>query len=215
MKDKKHDSAAGLVSSDEEVDWEGARRLGSALSGPVAWVAARSDSLQIGLVRAQQAKPMTARRRTGIIRVVHRLAALWLLPSGLGHSEAAAEEEAAMVAPRRATVAEDRRCRFASGLPGCGWSGDNNKTSDVLRRRRQIRPCAPCIGDPALAERLKGRPRVLCRYVLSGRGPLSYSDLVPRATPLPTSKHELALNTRATPVRPPEHRAGPAAWPWA
>lgn len=116
MKDKKHDSAAGLVSSDKEVNWEGAGRLGSALPGRVAWGAAGADSLQIGLVRAQQAKPMTARRKTGIIRVVHRLAALWLLPSGLGNSEeAAAEEEAAMVAPRRATVAEDRRCRFASG----------------------------------------------------------------------------------------------------
>jgi hypothetical protein len=92
------------------------------------------------------------------MRVVHRLAALWLLASDLGNSldsAAAAEEgEEDMVAPRRATVAVDRRCRWTSGLAICGWSGDNNKTSDVWRAPRQILRAVrallplPCIGDP-------------------------------------------------------------------
>lgn len=133
--------------------------------------AAELHSLQIGLVRAQQAKPMTARRKMGIIRVVHRLAALWLLASGLWNSLG----EAAMVAPRRATVEVDRRCRRASKLPICGWSGDkdnNNRTSDVWRAPRQILRvrALPCIGDHCLAERLNnGRARVGTEVRYQGR----------------------------------------------
>lgn len=61
----------------------------------------------------------------GIMRVVHRLAALWLLASGLGNCLDEAGE--AMVAPRRAGVAVDRRCSWTSGPR---WSGDNNTMSD-------------------------------------------------------------------------------------
>lgn len=162
MKDKKGDGASLLIPSDKEVNWAGARRRVSFFRKvwPRFWScgsrAADLDSLQIGLVRAQQAKPMTARRKTGIMRVVHRLAALWLLASDLGNSldSAAAEGEEAMVAPRRATVAVDRRCRWTSGRPIRGWSGDNNKTTDVWRAPRQILRAVralmplPCIGDP-------------------------------------------------------------------
>lgn len=164
MKDEKDDCAAELVSSDKEVNCVGATCCVSALCVflvsmvplVVRLGAAELHSLQIGLVRAQQAKPMTARRKMGIIRVVHRLAALWLLASALGNSLG----EVAIVAPRRATVEVDRRCRRTSNLPICGWSGDkdnNNRTSDVWRAPRQILRvrALPCIGDHYLAERLK------------------------------------------------------------
>lgn len=171
MKNKKDDCAAELVSSDKEVNCVGATSCVSTLCVSrstelmvVRLRAAELHSLQIGLVRAQQAKPMTARRKMGIIRVVHRLAALWLLASGLGNSLG----EAAMVAPRRATVEVDRRCRRASKLPICGWSGDkdnNNRTSDVWRAPRQILRvrALPCIGDHCLAERLKVGPEMVDR----------------------------------------------------
>lgn len=104
MEDKKDDCAADLFSSDKEVNCVDAMPCVSGL-----WTSrgAELDSLQIGLVRAQHAKPMTASRKTGIMRVVHRLAALWLLASDLGKCLDEAGE--AMVAPRRATVAVDSR----------------------------------------------------------------------------------------------------------
>lgn len=143
----------------------------------------------------------------GIIRVVHRLAALWLLASGLGNSLG----EVAMVAPRRATVEVDRRCRRTSQLPICGWSGDkdsNNRTSDVWRAPRQILRvrALPCIGDHYLAERLIVEPELMDYLCGSARRTVLQCSFFED----PSSCEDQSMKQ---PNRPPEaNRTGPAAW---
>lgn len=82
MKNEQDDCAADVVSSDEEVncgiDASCQRSQMSRFDGGFGCAVrgTQAHSLQIGLVRAQQAKPMAPSRKTGIIRVVHRWAAL-------------------------------------------------------------------------------------------------------------------------------------------